>query len=114
MLAAVGIYGVMSFVVAQRIREIGLRMALGATRSGVLASVVSRASRPVIVGIAVGLSGAFALTRVLKSMLFGITASDAVTFTCAALVLGAAALAACLVPAVRAVRSDPITALRHE
>jgi putative ABC transport system permease protein len=114
MLAAVGIYGVMSFIVAQRIREIGLRMALGATRSGVLALVVSRASRPVIVGIAVGLSVAFVLTRVLKSMLFGVTASDAVTFTSAALVLGAAAIAACLVPAVRAVRIDPIRALRHE
>jgi putative ABC transport system permease protein len=114
MLAAVGIYGVMSFVVAQRTQEIGLRMALGATRSGVLALVVGRASRPVIVGVAVGLSGAFVLTRVLKSMLFGVTASDAVTFASAALVLGAAALAACLVPAFRAVRIDPIRALRHE
>jgi putative ABC transport system permease protein len=114
MLAAVGIYGVMSFVVAQRTQEIGLRMALGATRSAVLALVVGRASRPVIVGVAVGLSGAFALTRVLKSMLFGVTASDAVTFTSAGLFLGAAALAACLVPAFRAVRIDPISALRHE
>lgn len=114
MLAAVGIYGVMSFVVAQRTQEIGLRMALGATRSGVLALVVGRVSRPVIVGVAIGLSGAFVLTRVLKSMLFGVTASDAVTFTSAALVLGVAALAACLVPAFRAVRIDPIRALRHE
>jgi putative ABC transport system permease protein len=114
MLAAVGIYGVMSFVDAQRTQEIGLRMALGATRSGVLALVVGRVSRPVIVGVAIGLSGAFVLTRVLKSMLFGVTASDAVTFTSAALVLGVAALAACLVPAFRAVRIDPIRALHHE
>ena len=89
-------------------------MALGATRSGVLALIVGQASRPVMVGVAVGLSGALVLTRVLKSMLFGVTASDAVTFTSAPLVLGAAALAACLVPAFRAVRIDPISALRQE
>lgn len=114
MLAAVGIYGVMSFVVAQRTPEIGLRMALGATRSAVLAMVVARTAWPVIVGVAVGLSGALALTRVLKTMLFGITASDPVTFSSAVLVLGTAALAACLVPALRAVRIDPIRALHHE
>jgi putative ABC transport system permease protein len=80
----------------------------------VVALVVGRVSRPVIVRVAVGLTGAFALTRVLKSMLFDVTASDAVTFTSAALVLGAAALAACLVPASRAVPIDPIRALRHD
>ena len=100
----------MSFVVAQRTQEIGLRMALGGCgrvgrRSGLTASHCGRCGRP---------DRAFAVTRVLKSMLFDVTTSDAVTFTSAALVLGAAALAACLVPAFRAVRIDPIRALRHD
>jgi putative ABC transport system permease protein len=112
-LAAIGIYGVVAYSVARRTREIGVRMALGATPSGVLALVVRQGSRPVIVGIAVGLAGAFALTRVLEGMLFGVTASDPLTFAGGVVALSAVAVVASLFPALRAARVDPVTALRH-
>jgi len=89
-------------------------MALGATRSRVLTLVIGQGSRLAILGIALGLAGAFGLTRVLKNMLFGVTPSDTVTFVGTALLLGAVAIAASLVPALRAARIDPVTALRHE
>jgi predicted permease len=114
LLAAVGIYAVVAYSVAQRSREIGLRMALGATPSGVLAMVVRRASRSVVAGITFGLGGALALTGVLQGMLFNIAANDAITFASAVLVLTGVAVVACLVPALRAARIDPIRALRTE
>ena len=114
LLAAIGIYGVVAYVVAKRTKEIGLRMALGATPSGVVAMVVSQASRPVVAGIAGGLIGAFLLTRVLETMLFGVTASDPMTFVGAVAVLSAVATTACFVPAMRASRIDPMVALRNE
>jgi ABC-type antimicrobial peptide transport system permease subunit len=89
-------------------------MALGATRPAVLRLVIGQGSRLAIVGIALGLAGAFGLTHVLKKMLFGVTPSDTVTFASAALVLGAVAIAASLIPALRVARVDPLAALRHE
>jgi predicted permease len=114
MLAAIGIYGVIAYSVARRTREIGVRMALGATPSGVLALIVRQGSRPVVAGIAVGLASAFALTRVLEGMLFGVTARDPLTFGAGVLALSVVAAVACLVPAWRASRIDPLMALRHE
>ncbi|HZO54369.1 MAG TPA: ABC transporter permease [Bryobacteraceae bacterium] len=114
LLAAIGIYGVVAYSVAQRTQEIGIRMALGATQRSVLRDVIGRGSRLAVVGIAVGLAGAFGLTRVLQRMLFGVTPSDLFTFIATALVLGAVAVAASLIPAWRAARIDPVTALRQE
>ncbi|MEX2263379.1 MAG: ABC transporter permease [Bryobacteraceae bacterium] len=114
LLAAIGIYGVIAYSVAQRTQEIGVRMALGATPAGVLRLVIGQGGRLAFVGIALGLAGAFGLTRVLEKMLFGVSASDTVTFASAALVLGAVAIVASLIPALRAARVDPLTALRHD
>ncbi|MGH7554091.1 MAG: FtsX-like permease family protein, partial [Longimicrobiales bacterium] len=91
-----------------------VRMALGATPRGVFRLVIGQGSRLALVGIALGLAGAFGLTRVLEKMLFGVKASDAATFASAALILGAVAIAASLIPACRAARVDPLTALRHD
>lgn len=113
-LAAVGIYGVMAFTVAQRRWEIGLRMALGATRRDVFALTLGQGMRLVLIGLAVGLAGAFALTRVLTSLLYGIRPTDPVTFGSAVIVLGIVALFACWLPARRAARVDPMVALRTE
>jgi putative ABC transport system permease protein len=113
-LAAIGIYGVIAYSVTQRTQEIGVRMALGATPPRVLRLVIGQGGRLAIVGIVLGLAGAFALTRVLEKMLFGITASDMATFATAALVLGTVAVIASLIPALRAARVDPVTALRHD
>ena len=110
-LAAVGIYGVISWFVNQRTQEIGLRMALGATEGRVLALVAWQAMRPVIVGLAVGLAGALAATRALASLLFGVTASDPATFAGVLVVLAAAALLASWLPARRASRVEPTRAL---
>ena len=114
LLAAVGIYGVLAYAVERRTREIGVRMALGATPRGVLGLVIGQGSRLVSMGIVLGLIGAFVLTHALQGMLFGVSASDTVSFAGAALVLGAVAIIASLIPAWRAARIDPITALRQE
>jgi putative ABC transport system permease protein len=114
LLAAVGIYGVLAYSVERRRQEIGVRMALGATPPGVVRLVIGQGSRLVSLGIVIGLAGAFGLTRVLQKMLFGVSASDTVTFAGAALVLGAVAIVASLIPAWRAARVDPVTALRQE
>jgi putative ABC transport system permease protein len=114
LLAAVGIYGVLAYSVERRTQEIGVRMALGATRPGVVRLVIGQGSRLVTMGLVIGLAGAFALTRVLKTMLFGVSASDTVTFAGTALVLGAVAMVASLIPAWRAARVDPVSALRQE
>jgi putative ABC transport system permease protein len=113
-LAAVGIYGMMSYAVTQRTREIGVRVALGAQVTDVVKLIVKQALRVITAGVAIGLAGAYALTRVLTSLLFGVSATDGVTFVLVSMSLGLIALVACYVPARRAARVDPVIALRHE
>ena len=113
-LATVGIYGVMSYGVSQRTREIGIRIALGATPRGVVRQVVGGGMRPALVGAAVGLAGAFLLTRLMAGLLYGVAATDAVTYVSVTLLLLAVALLAGALPARRAARTDPVTALRAE
>jgi predicted permease len=113
-LAAIGIYGVISYSVAQRTREIGIRVALGARRSDVLGLVLKEALRLTAVGVGLGLIGAFAATRVLRSLLFEVKPTDPATFICLSLLLTLVALLASYIPARRATRVDPLVALRYE
>jgi ABC-type antimicrobial peptide transport system permease subunit len=114
LLAAIGIYGLMAYSVAQRTQEIGIRLALGAGASHVKNMVVFQGLRLAIVGVAIGLAVAFLLSRVLSSFLFGVTARDPLVFTVVPLVLTGVALLAVWLPARRASRVDPILALRYE
>jgi ABC-type antimicrobial peptide transport system permease subunit len=113
-LAAVGVYGVLSYAISQRTSEIGLRVALGAGRGDVLRMVLRRAFTPAGVGVVIGLGTSFGLTRILTSQLYGVTARDPLSFAAVPLVLLAVCLLAALGPALRAMRVDPIVALRYE
>jgi putative ABC transport system permease protein len=114
LLAAAGLYGVVSYAVARRVREIGIRMALGARKSDVLRTVLGQELRWLTFGLVGGLVGAWVLARFLRGMLFGIEPGDTWTFAGVVALLAAVGLAACWNPASRAVRVDPLTALREE
>ena len=113
-LAVIGVYGVISYAVAQRTPEIGLRLALGAQRYNILNLTMARALRPILAGLAVGMAGAMAASRLLTSLLFEVKPSDPATFALVGSLLAAVALGACLIPAQRATRVDPMVALRYE
>jgi len=113
-LTLVGLYGVMSYSVAQRTNEIGIRLALGAQSRDVLLMIVKQGSMLIVLGLGIGLLGAYALTRVIASLLFGVTAKDPLTFVAAAVLLAIVALLACYIPAWRATKVDPMDALRCE
>jgi putative ABC transport system permease protein len=114
LLAAMGIYGVMSYSAAQRAHEIGVRIALGAQRMHILRMAIGEGMRLVAIGLAFGLAGAAALTRFVRAMLFNVSPFDPTTFTAISAVLAAVALLACYIPARRATRVDPLTALREQ
>ena len=114
LLASIGIYGVMSYTVAQRTRELGVRVALGATRQSVLGLVMRQGLTITLIGVTIGLAGAYGLTRLIATQLFNVKATDPATFLTVTSVLVAVAVAATLVPALRATRIDPLTALREE
>jgi ABC-type antimicrobial peptide transport system permease subunit len=113
-LSALGIYGVLSYSIAQRTREIGLRLALGADQSSVLRLVVGTGARLALFGIGAGTAVALALTRMMTDLLYGVRPADPATFTVVTIVLASTSILACYIPARRAMRVDPIVALRYE
>ena len=114
LLGTVGLYGVTAYSVSQRTREIGVRMALGAQRSDAMRLVLGEGVWVILTGLVIGLAASLALTRFLSSLLYGISAADPLTFASVALLMALVALAACYLPARRAMGVDPLVALRHE
>jgi len=114
LLASIGIYGVLAYVVTQQTHEIGIRLALGATPSNVFGLVIGRGARLAAIGAIIGVAGSLALTRLMKELLYGVSPTDPMTFAGVVVLLVTVALVACYVPARRAMRVDPMTALRHE
>jgi putative ABC transport system permease protein len=113
-LATLGIYGVMAYSVAQRTREIGIRLALGAQAGDLLSLVVRQGMSLVSMGIAIGLAGSLLLTRLMKSQLFGVSATDPLTYVLIAVMLSGVALLACYLPARKVAKVDPLVALRYQ
>jgi putative ABC transport system permease protein len=113
-LAAIGIYAVISHMAGERTREIGIRMALGASRTEILKLILSQASQLALIGITVGVGGALLITRIMRSLLFSVSATDPLSFAIMCLLLGLVALLAGYLPAIRATKVDPMVALRYE
>jgi putative ABC transport system permease protein len=114
LLAAIGIYGVMAYSVAARTQEMGIRMSLGAEPRDIAKLVVGQGMRLALLGVAIGIAASLALTRLISSLLFGVNATDPLAFSLAAVVLAITALAACYLPARRAMRVDPLVVLHFE
>ncbi|HEX5177494.1 MAG TPA: FtsX-like permease family protein, partial [Chthoniobacteraceae bacterium] len=114
LLAAIGLYGVIAYSVAQRTKEIGIRMALGGQRRDMMQMVLRQSGRLVLIGLLVGVPVAFGATRLLGTMLYGVGATDLVTYLLVIALLGVAAFFASIIPAFRATRVDPMVALRYE